>query len=198
MRFNRHYLLLFTYHFFYIFNYDWDFDNLFDYLLDVLVNSHDLRNNPFYFNNLGNLHKFFLDSLNLVYLRNGDSLLDNFFNDLLSSNYLLDFSFNRNEFFNDSWDLLNNFLNIRHNLFNFLDRFLNNNPFNYLFNLFDLGNFLDDWHYSLNYLWNRYNPLNYFLFRNHLLYYSVHWHRNLYRNNYLSLYLDGLQYLYCL
>lgn len=89
-----------------LFDDDWYFDNLFNDVLNVSVDINNLRNDFLNFDNLRNLNNDIIASLNLIYFWNGVGFFYYFFNDLLSSDYLLNDALNWNDLFYDSFYFL--------------------------------------------------------------------------------------------
>lgn len=136
--------------------------------------------------NFLNLNEFwyldhhFTQSFDFINFRNCDCSLHNFLYYLLSSYDLLNCGIYRNYFFDNSRDLFDNFLHNRDNLLDLLDSLINDNFLDYSLDLFD-NNFLFFYRNDfLNHLRNLHNSFLNILFDDKFLYYSIHWHWNLY------------------
>ncbi len=143
------------------FNYSFSWNNFFNDDLNLLNLCFDMVHNLFYFNNSFYFYLSFFDSVNNLNLWN---LLNNFhnsFNNVRNLNYLLDCSFNWNDFLynvrNDSrhfkWNIDNSldflyFLNFNYFLNNFLNwndlRNLNDSVNNFLHDLLNFNNLGDN------------------------------------------------------
>jgi hypothetical protein len=111
----------------YLFNNDWDLDYFLDDLLDVSVNVDQLRENSFYFNNLGNLNDNLFGSFHFMNLGNSDRLFDNFFDYLLGRYYLLNNRLDWHDFFSFYDHFLDFLVDIRNLLGHLFDSLVNHN-----------------------------------------------------------------------
>lgn len=194
----RHDSLLFSNHFFHCLNDNGDLYYLLGYLLDILIYSDYLGNHSLDLYEFWNFNQFLSNSFDLIYLRDSDSLFYNFFNDLLSSYYLLNFCLNGNKLFYDSWHFLDNLLEIRYYLFDFNDRLFYQDTLNYPLYLSDFNNFVNYLHDLLHYLRNWNDPFNDLFSWNDLLYDSINWNWNLKRHDNLLLNWDWQGYFHIL
>lgn len=87
--FNFDNLFYFPFDLFNLFNDHGDFYNFFDNLLNVIVNSNELWDDSFDFNKFRNLNHDLSESLHFIDLRNSYNFLNDFLDNLLSSNNLL-------------------------------------------------------------------------------------------------------------
>ena len=166
--------------------------------MDVLIYSDYLRNHSLDLYQLWNFDELFPNSFDLVDLRNSDRFLYNFFNDLLSSNYLFYFCFDGNKLLNNRRYFFNNLLEVWYDLLDLHDRFLDKDAFNYSLNLSDFDHFMDHRHNLLHYLRNRNDSFNYLFSSNNLLNNSINWNWNFKRYNYLLLHRHWERYFYIL
>lgn len=187
--------LLLPHHFLHGLDDSRHFDHLLHDLLDVLVYSNDLWDYAFHLYQLRHLHQLLPNPLYLMDLGNGDGPFNDFFNDLLGSDYLLNFALDRDEALDDSRNLLDDFLVVGHESFHLHDGLLNEDTFDYPLDLLQLHHFLHHWYQLLNHLRHRDDSLDYLLTRHYLLHDTVHGHWDLVGNDDLSVYLHYFQCL---
>lgn len=144
----------------------------------------------FNLNYLRNLDYFFFKSFNFINFGNYNRFLNNFFNNLFSSNNLLHCAYNWHNFFDLNLYFFDFSLNVRNFFYDFLNSGIGDD-FLFNFGKFDWlrfdgilnNNFFDD-------SWNVDNLLNGFMHRDQFLDNSVNWDSNLNGNNDLLLNLD--------
>ncbi len=134
----RYDLLLFDLNFFDSLDNPGHLYDLFDNFLNVLVYSDNLGNNPFDFDDLGNLYQFRNHFLHFVDSRNYRWTLDNLFDDLLRCDNLLNLRLDGYYFLDNRRDLLYDFLDVGNDFLNLSDSLVYDNLLNNFLDVFDL------------------------------------------------------------
>jgi hypothetical protein len=137
-------LLIFSDYFFDLFNDDWDLYNLLHDVLNVSVDVDDLGDDFLNLHDLWNFDHLLLNSLNFVDFGNSVSLLNYFFDDLLSSDNLLNNALDWDDFLNNSIDFYQLFSNVRNFLHYFPVLDIVDDLFFNSWDLSDLNHFLFD------------------------------------------------------
>jgi len=168
-------------------NQNWNFYNLFYDVLDVSVDPNDFGYNFLHLNNFRYIYSLLYKFLDFVNFGNLSDSIDNFFNDLFDFFNFLNNSLNWNDFLSPFFNLNYPVLDIRNNLLDLLDSFLDNDIINMLFNLNNSNFFLFNWNNSVSNFINLFNFSMNNLNRNHFLNNSINRYLYLNRHNDISI-----------